>query len=123
MTYVHCRTARLTVLFPALMAAALGCREATSPAAPEAEPAPTTATARTLSFRQVSTGGGAHTCGVTTADVAYCWGRNADGQLGDGTTSDRLRPVPIAGGRRLRQVSAGDFHTCGVNPFDRAFCW
>ena len=57
MTCIHRRTPRLMVLIPALIAAALGCREATSPAAPEAEPAPTTATARTLSFRQVSTGG------------------------------------------------------------------
>jgi alpha-tubulin suppressor-like RCC1 family protein len=38
------------------------------------------------------------TCGVTTDHRAYCWGENSDGQLGDGTTTQRLTPVPVVGG-------------------------
>src|SRR5438128_241006 len=93
-------TRRLASMFaPAIVVIALGCREdAESPTAPEPGPALTTMSASTLSFRQVSTGGGAHTCGVTTSNVAYCWGRNSDGQLGDGTTTDHLRPVRVTGG-------------------------
>jgi alpha-tubulin suppressor-like RCC1 family protein len=60
---------------------------------------------------------------VTTANVAYCWGRNDLGQLGDGTRTQRLTPIAVAGGRFFRQVSAGTGHTCGVTPADRAFCW
>jgi alpha-tubulin suppressor-like RCC1 family protein len=41
--------------------------------------------------------GSGHTCGVTTSHVGYCWGRNNFGQLGDGTTTDRPTPVPVAG--------------------------
>ncbi len=45
-------------------------------------------------FTAVSAGG-RHTCGVTAAGVAYCWGTNGSGQLGDGTWIDRLSPVPV----------------------------
>ena len=40
--------------------------------------------------------GTAYTCGRTSADRAYCWGSNFFGQLGDGTTTDRLTPTPVA---------------------------
>ena len=50
-----------------------------------------------LRFRQVSAGYG-FTCGVTTDDLAYCWGTNGSGQLGDGTTNPRSRPHAVTGG-------------------------
>jgi hypothetical protein len=49
-----------------------------------------------LRFAQLSAGRH-HTCGKTTTDVGYCWGYNAGGQLGDGTTTNRSRPTPIVG--------------------------
>lgn len=42
-------------------------------------------------------GGAWHTCGIMAGDVAYCWGRNDYGQLGDGTLDDRSAPVRVLG--------------------------
>ena len=36
-----------------------------------------------------------HTCAIRTSGQAVCWGYNPYGQLGDGTTTDRLTPTPV----------------------------
>jgi alpha-tubulin suppressor-like RCC1 family protein len=123
------RTARRTLSYlPALLLlGALSCREDAVPTGPTAEPAATLATAvAPLSFRQVSAGS-RHTCGVTTTDQAYCWGYNGysthGGQLGDGTTTQRLKPIAVLGELHFGQISAGVDHTCGVTTDNRAYCW
>ncbi len=50
-----------------------------------------------LTFTTLTTGL-YHTCGLTNAGAANCWGYNGDGQLGDGTTAARTTPVPVIGG-------------------------
>jgi len=35
------------------------------------------------------------TCAIADFGRLFCWGRNDVGQLGDGTTTDRLTPVPV----------------------------
>jgi alpha-tubulin suppressor-like RCC1 family protein len=75
-----------------------------------------------LSFLLVSAGVH-HSCGVSTDNRAYCWGRNDFGQLGDGTTNTALTPVAVAGGRRFRTISVAEYHSCAINMIDVAFCW
>jgi alpha-tubulin suppressor-like RCC1 family protein len=62
-------------------------------------------------------------CGLTTGGAAYCWGDNADGQLGDGTTTRRLIPTPVAGGLTFRSFAVGNGHACGVAMSGTAYCW
>ncbi len=107
----------------ALIVATVGCQADTdSPTGPELGPEFKTNPLRPLPFRQVSAGW-VHTCGVTRDNLAYCWGSNFGGQLGEGTTTNRLRPVAIAGGLRFREVSAGMAYTCGLTSDDLAYCW
>ncbi|MFL5401825.1 MAG: Ig-like domain-containing protein [Gemmatimonadales bacterium] len=49
-----------------------------------------------LSFRTLDAGGG-HNCGLTYDGVAYCWGRNEFGQLGNGSHVQYSAPVAVAG--------------------------
>jgi alpha-tubulin suppressor-like RCC1 family protein len=75
-----------------------------------------------LTFASVSSGLW-HSCGVTTAGAAYCWGSNQYGELGDGTTNFGGTPVPVAGGLTFAEVSAGGYHSCGVTTAGVAYCW
>jgi alpha-tubulin suppressor-like RCC1 family protein len=101
-------------------------------ALPATRPTPT-AVVGGLRFRQVSAGGGrdgqeqtgAHSCGVTTSDEAYCWGDNRVGQLGIGGTMGGFNytPTRVTGGHRFRQIEAGVDYTCAVTTTNRAYCW
>ena len=76
------------------------------------------AVARGFTFFAVSVGN-SHACGVTTGGLLYCWGSNANGQLGNGSTSDSPVPVPVTSGLTFSAVRAGDAtteggHTCGL---------
>jgi len=41
--------------------------------------------------------GGAHTCAALADGTARCWGRNVNGQLGDGTNFNGFTPEQVVG--------------------------
>jgi alpha-tubulin suppressor-like RCC1 family protein len=73
-----------------------------------------------LTFYTVSAGN-FFTCGVSS--MAYCWGDNTYGQLGNGSTTNSSTPVAVAGGLGLSQISVGDFTVCGLVSGGIAYCW
>lgn len=74
-------------------------------------------------FASVSSGT-AHSCGVTAAGEAFCWGTAQAGELGEGSVSVvRPRPYPVSGGLRFASISAGNAGTCALTAEGAAYCW
>ena len=64
-----------------------------------------------------------HSCALDDTGRVWCWGRNADGQLGDGTTTDRLTPVPVASLEGVAGIATGYYHSCAWFGDGSAQCW
>ena len=68
--------------------------------------------------------GANHTCTVNDAKEVWCWGSNAFGQLGDGTTEDRKTPVRVLGlPENSVAVSVGSNYTCVLTGAGGIKCW
>jgi alpha-tubulin suppressor-like RCC1 family protein len=87
-----------------------------------------------FSFTATAVGTGHHSCALTPAGAAYCWGLNKDGRLGVGPGSPEpcgisgdegcsSLPVAVKGGLAFRSLSAGLEFTCGITTGGDAYCW
>jgi len=68
---------------------------------------------------------GYYTCALSASGSVWCWGNNADGQLGDETTTTpRLEPVRAASGiDDARRIAASGPTTCVIREDRCVYCW
>jgi alpha-tubulin suppressor-like RCC1 family protein len=84
---------------------------------------PVTVVGGITSWSQISTGEG-HNLGFTSGGIAYAWGGNGNGQLGDNTITARSSPVTVVGGiTTWSQLSGGRFHSMGLTSAGVAYAW
>jgi alpha-tubulin suppressor-like RCC1 family protein len=68
--------------------------------------------------------GAEHTCAITAAGPARCWGANSSGQLGNGSNIDTRVPVGVSGlATGVQAIAAADSHSCAVLASGAVKCW
>ena len=78
-------------------------------------------------IKRIATGSD-HACAVTTDDQVYCWGRNSNGELGNGSTADSNVPVAVSmpgtlAGKTIKRLSGGSYRTCAIAYDNQVYCW
>eukprot|EP00434_Breviolum_minutum_P016874 symbB.v1.2.014888.t1/scaffold1099.1/size138014/4 len=69
-----------------------------------------------------------HSCWIKDT-VLWCWGRGAEGQLGQesnatiGDASTLLQPVNLGSGRFAKTIESGNTHVCAILDDDSMKCW
>jgi alpha-tubulin suppressor-like RCC1 family protein len=63
-----------------------------------------------------------HTCVLNEAGGLWCAGRNVEGQLGTGDTTDQSSFLEVGEGDGWQLVTVGRFHTCAVAASGRLTC-
>jgi len=69
-----------------------------------------------------------HSCAISSDNLAYCWGRSNNGQLGNNPTAESHVPVAVdtsgvLNGKTIKSISTGYYSTCAIASDDQAYCW
>ncbi|HEY2516229.1 MAG TPA: hypothetical protein VGI39_35400, partial [Polyangiaceae bacterium] len=68
--------------------------------------------------------GESHVCAVKAWGGVACWGKNGEGELGDGSFTDRIQPIDVMGlSASARAVAVGRTHTCALLAEGTIRCW
>ncbi|MCH2546957.1 MAG: hypothetical protein MK052_05055 [Alphaproteobacteria bacterium] len=66
-----------------------------------------------------------HVCAHGDDDELYCWGRNTNYTLGDGTNTNRNTPTKVSSpaGIVLGQLTLSSKRTCAIGSDNEVYCW
>jgi alpha-tubulin suppressor-like RCC1 family protein len=85
--------------------------------------------------RKQVTAGSIHTCAIAFDGRTYCWGNNYFGQLGDGTSDEKITPslvnasaLSALSGKTVTAIAASSslndsYHTCAIASNGKVYCW
>ncbi len=76
-----------------------------------------------VSSRIIIDGGSSFTLAVTDSGTVKSWGRNYNGQLGDGSTDDTVLPAVIPDLTDILEVAAGDLHSLALKNDGTVWSW
>ena len=67
--------------------------------------------------------GGSHSLAIKTDATGLAWGLNSQGQLGDGSTTTQLNPVPIESLSSIAALSGGASHSIAIESDGTVHAW
>lgn len=76
-----------------------------------------------ISAGRAGNGPGEHTCALLSDHTVDCWGRNDEGQLGIGSTTDAKTPTAVPALNNASAIAAGERMSCAAISGGGAKCW
>jgi len=62
-------------------------------------------------------------CARLSDQTIKCWGRNTEGEIGDGTTADKFSPTSVSGISTATSLTAGGVSACSILANNQTRCW
>ena len=70
------------------------------------------------------TAGAQHSCALLENNSVQCWGDNREGQLGNGSTLNKLSPTKVQNlPDKITQITTGASFTCALTQEGTVYCW
>ncbi len=69
-----------------------------------------------------------NTCLIASDNLAYCWGGNSNGTIGNNTTTESHTPqavytAGVLSGKMVTSIAMGIFHECLIASNSQVYCW
>lgn len=75
-----------------------------------------------VQFKEVAAGN-THSLAIDKEGYIWAWGANNQGQLGDGSTTDRTTPTKIKPDTKFIKIGAGDRNSFGIDETGNLWAW
>ena len=75
-----------------------------------------------IKYKKIASGTD-HALAIDKEGKLWTWGRNGNGQLGDGTTNDSVIPIKIKEDIKFKKISAGSQHCLAIDEDGNGYAW